>query len=472
MSVPIDPRVAAAGYSEDPIKKKLQIDELRKHIQGGENKEKQLRQACQDFEAVFIQKIWEQMRKSIPKDGYLHSRDEEMYQSMFDVEFSKKMASAGGIGLADMLYEQLNVKLGQASRATSPSMLRNSQEMQALNQEKGIRLEPHYGSLKRDAGTEYALNQSKPSDPNGIYSEYREEGIEYINPYAQSGLGNSVIPEENSSVPEQSGQAVADSAAASPDGVEAWQRNLPGMSAYTGNLQHDVNAVGSISAARQRAVEEISASGKPMGIGAGTPVQSNFSDSVKFIDPMSPGGLAEAPFSPVDMPGRSQYNSLNTSQYIPGFTGMKAPFASQQGTGIGAMGMMKASVSMSGMDGMGLTAPGGNYSLNSLVLESMGELLNETSQPVSMPAAGNVVVPPAADTGMPGSLPVNSPSSMQPVQTGAVQMNQQPGQPGYPGASIPSAGVTLGAERTGTQAASGSSIPEGMFMRFDTLPEI
>ena len=59
-----------------------------------ENKEKQLKEACEGFEAVFVQKLWEQMRQTMPKGGYMHSRDEEMYQSMFDVELSKKMASA------------------------------------------------------------------------------------------------------------------------------------------------------------------------------------------------------------------------------------------------------------------------------------------------------------------------------------------------------------------------------------------
>ena len=91
MSLPIvDPRLAVAGYSDNETQRKLQIDELKKHIQGGQNKEKQLREACEGFEAVFLQKIWEQMRQGIPKSGLMESRDQEMYQSLFDVELSKK----------------------------------------------------------------------------------------------------------------------------------------------------------------------------------------------------------------------------------------------------------------------------------------------------------------------------------------------------------------------------------------------
>ena len=72
------------------------------------------------------------MRKNVAKEGYLHSRDEESYQSMFDQELVKKMADAGGIGLADMLQEQLSIKLGKASIASSPGMLKNKQHILAL----------------------------------------------------------------------------------------------------------------------------------------------------------------------------------------------------------------------------------------------------------------------------------------------------------------------------------------------------
>ena len=72
------------------------------------DKEKQLKTACQNFEAVFISKLWQQMKSTVPKEGYLHSKQEDTYMSMFDKEFSEKMAQAGGIGLSDMIYAQLS----------------------------------------------------------------------------------------------------------------------------------------------------------------------------------------------------------------------------------------------------------------------------------------------------------------------------------------------------------------------------
>jgi len=81
-------------------------------------KQVQLKQACQDFEAVFIGQLWKQMRSSVPKEGILHSKEEESYVSMFDQELSVKMARSGGIGLADMLQASLSERLAQASQDT------------------------------------------------------------------------------------------------------------------------------------------------------------------------------------------------------------------------------------------------------------------------------------------------------------------------------------------------------------------
>ena len=125
MPVPVDIRSALDSANEsDMVQKKLSIDAMRSRVSGGPSKESKLREACEGFESIFLQKMWEQMRKNVKKEGYLHSKDEEAYQSMFDVELAKKMASAGGIGLADMLYEQLGQKLHNVSKTTGSGTLR------------------------------------------------------------------------------------------------------------------------------------------------------------------------------------------------------------------------------------------------------------------------------------------------------------------------------------------------------------
>ena len=84
-----------------------------------ETKAKKLREACEGFESVFIQKMWQEMRNTLPKGGMLHGREERFWQDMYDQELAKKMTSAGGIGLADMMFSQLSRNLGAASRETA-----------------------------------------------------------------------------------------------------------------------------------------------------------------------------------------------------------------------------------------------------------------------------------------------------------------------------------------------------------------
>jgi flagellar protein FlgJ len=115
MPIPVGtPEQASTASLQERLKN------LRSQLQP-ETKQDQakLRKACQDFEAVFIGQIWKQMRSSVPKDGMLHSKEEENYLSMFDQELSVKMAGSGGIGLADMLYANLSERLVNASRDTA-----------------------------------------------------------------------------------------------------------------------------------------------------------------------------------------------------------------------------------------------------------------------------------------------------------------------------------------------------------------
>ena len=82
-------------------------------------KEKKLREACEGFESIFIQNMWKEMRKTVNQSTLLHGKEEQFWQDMYDQELAKKMTSAGGIGLAQMMYEQLSSHLTSASRSTA-----------------------------------------------------------------------------------------------------------------------------------------------------------------------------------------------------------------------------------------------------------------------------------------------------------------------------------------------------------------
>ena len=97
----------------------FKMEAVKKNLMPPVDKEKKLRDACEGFESIFIQKMWEQMRATIPEGNFLKGREEKFWQSMYDQELAKTMAGAGGIGLADMMYEQLSRSLSSASKHTA-----------------------------------------------------------------------------------------------------------------------------------------------------------------------------------------------------------------------------------------------------------------------------------------------------------------------------------------------------------------
>lgn len=73
--------------------------------------EVELKKVSQDFEGIFVNMMFQNMRKSVGKDGILEkSYERELFESMLDEELSKKIASGEGIGIAKMLERQLSKK--------------------------------------------------------------------------------------------------------------------------------------------------------------------------------------------------------------------------------------------------------------------------------------------------------------------------------------------------------------------------
>lgn len=73
------------------------------------SKETKLKKSCKDFEAIILQQMLTTMRKTIPKGGLLEGGyAQDMYQSISDEGLAKEMTKGKGIGLADILYQQLS----------------------------------------------------------------------------------------------------------------------------------------------------------------------------------------------------------------------------------------------------------------------------------------------------------------------------------------------------------------------------
>ncbi|MDN5323922.1 MAG: peptidoglycan hydrolase FlgJ [Clostridia bacterium] len=77
-------------------------------VKNNEEDDKKLKEACQQFESIFINHMISRMRATIPEGGLFgKSQGEEIFQDMLDEKYAEKISEAGGIGLAEILYEQL-----------------------------------------------------------------------------------------------------------------------------------------------------------------------------------------------------------------------------------------------------------------------------------------------------------------------------------------------------------------------------
>ena len=72
-------------------------------------KDRKLRKACADFEAIFISYLFQTMRKTVPESSHMTKMPgKDTYTMIMDHKLSQEMAQrGGGIGLQKLLYEQM-----------------------------------------------------------------------------------------------------------------------------------------------------------------------------------------------------------------------------------------------------------------------------------------------------------------------------------------------------------------------------
>ena len=66
-----------------------------------------LKQAAQQFEAVFLQMVLKAMRDATPQDAVFDNDQTRLYQGMFDQQLVQTLATRGATGLAAMIEKQL-----------------------------------------------------------------------------------------------------------------------------------------------------------------------------------------------------------------------------------------------------------------------------------------------------------------------------------------------------------------------------
>ena len=112
MAEKILPDLQASVHATQGFRNKRIAEKLQSVAQAGADKDdSRLRAACAEMESLFLTHLLKEMRATIDKSGFISGgQAEEIFTSLLDVEISRKMSAAGGIGLSNILLEQLGSK--------------------------------------------------------------------------------------------------------------------------------------------------------------------------------------------------------------------------------------------------------------------------------------------------------------------------------------------------------------------------
>ena len=122
----------------------LQANQLKKIPETkGVSDDDKLREAANDFEAIFIQQMLKTMRKtSFESDLLPKSEGEKVFQSLLDEQYALLSAKSRSLGLSEMIYQQLKSNLENVQKVndfeTDPIIPFLSCTIGGLFSDKGI----------------------------------------------------------------------------------------------------------------------------------------------------------------------------------------------------------------------------------------------------------------------------------------------------------------------------------------------
>lgn len=95
--------VSSEKLSPLPAEKQIQEE-----IKNSPEKQK-LFEAAKEFETFFIEKVFKEMKRNVPKTGWIHGgRAEEIFDDMLMTERVKVMSRHTTFGLAEQIYHQMS----------------------------------------------------------------------------------------------------------------------------------------------------------------------------------------------------------------------------------------------------------------------------------------------------------------------------------------------------------------------------
>ncbi len=85
----------------------IKPDAILANLTPGNQKDK-LKQACAEFESLFLNYLLKSMRASVPEGGFVEQGEEsKMLKSMLDTKLADEISANGGLGLGEIIYQQL-----------------------------------------------------------------------------------------------------------------------------------------------------------------------------------------------------------------------------------------------------------------------------------------------------------------------------------------------------------------------------
>ncbi|MDD2372751.1 MAG: rod-binding protein [Syntrophomonadaceae bacterium] len=110
-SVSFAPKIMSATPSyEETVGKKDFSRCLESAI--NEKNNKKLYTACQELESVFLNKVLDSMRQSIPRGEFSgQSFATDTFESMLYTEYARSVSKTGSLGIADAIYKQLTSQI-------------------------------------------------------------------------------------------------------------------------------------------------------------------------------------------------------------------------------------------------------------------------------------------------------------------------------------------------------------------------
>ena len=164
--------------------------------QGRSNDEAHLKEVANQYEQYFLKELLKGMRSTVQESDFIKvSNGQKIFQEQLDDQYAKEWNKKGGFGLADMIFDQLNQKYGEAKKintegpAVNPldqSRVKNIKTLQNSDLRKTFLFEtanemsaiqnPYEGILEEKSLLEQNRMQLKIKHKNGLESLIQAQG--------------------------------------------------------------------------------------------------------------------------------------------------------------------------------------------------------------------------------------------------------------------------------------------------------